>query len=93
MRVSRNAAACFPVLAKSRHRVLPMACHHVCLPAESFTLLNGPCRLDPLEEGRLKVLRLPERRVAPPAPAFGLLPLVPERHPEVGQQDPGLHLQ
>ena len=41
------------------------------------------CRLDPLEEGRLKVLRLPERRVKPPTSAFGLLPLVPQDHPEV----------
>ncbi|GLC77190.1 hypothetical protein PLESTF_001896200 [Pleodorina starrii] len=35
-------------------------------------------RLDPLEEGRLMVLRLPERRVKPPAPPSGLLPVVPE---------------
>ncbi|GFR40055.1 hypothetical protein Agub_g593 [Astrephomene gubernaculifera] len=34
-------------------------------------------RLDPLEEGRLKVLRLPDRRARPPAPQHGLLPLVP----------------
>ncbi|GIL46228.1 hypothetical protein Vafri_3260 [Volvox africanus] len=35
-------------------------------------------RLDPLEEGRLKVLRLPDRRVNPPVPQNGLLPVVPE---------------
>ncbi|KAG2500939.1 hypothetical protein HYH03_000764 [Edaphochlamys debaryana] len=35
-------------------------------------------RLDPLEEGRLKVLRLPDRRTQPRAPAYGMLPLVPE---------------
>ncbi|KXZ43278.1 hypothetical protein GPECTOR_96g744 [Gonium pectorale] len=40
-------------------------------------------RLDPLEEGRLKVLRLPERRIKPPAPQFGLLPLVPPGNTEL----------
>lgn len=40
------------------------------------------CRLDPLEEGRLMVLRLPPRRVKLPAPQSALLPVVPEGYPD-----------
>ncbi|PNH05107.1 Dynein heavy chain 7, axonemal [Tetrabaena socialis] len=40
-------------------------------------------RMDPLEEGRLKVLRIPSRRLKPPAPQYGLLPLVPSGSDEL----------
>ncbi|KAG2427037.1 hypothetical protein HYH02_014682 [Chlamydomonas schloesseri] len=40
-------------------------------------------RLDPMEEGRLKVLRVPPRRARPPAPAFGMLPLLPPGREEL----------
>lgn len=44
------------------------------------TLLPGfyllACRLDPLEESRLMVLRLPPRAGPPQAPHYGMLPVV-----------------
>ncbi len=42
-----------------------------------------PLRLDPLEESRLKVLRVPPRRGRLPAPAFGMLPLLPPGREEL----------
>ncbi len=51
--------------------------------------LDYPCRLDPLEEGRLMVLRLPPRRVKLPAPQSALLPVVPEGCPNERLHDYG----
>lgn len=37
---------------------------------------DAVCRLDPLEEARLMVLRLPPPRVPKPAPQYAMLPVV-----------------